>query len=155
METNPVVVQAEEAVDALVVAFGAVLAGAVPAVSGAVAGAAVGPGTAAVGLGDDPLQCLADGALDVLAGVARSEAKLAAVRVQAVAVLAEATRALNSPARSPQEATAQDRSLVAEVGCALAIGDRAANALLFESHALTTSLPRTLAALQAGAISFP
>ncbi len=43
---------------------------------------------------------------------------------------------------------------MAEVGCVLAIGDRAAGALLGESHALTTSLPRTLAALQAGTISW-
>jgi hypothetical protein len=76
------------------------------------------------------------------------------VKTQAVAVFAGATKALNAPARSPYEATAQERSLVAEVGCVLAIGDRAAGALLADSHALTTSLPRTLAALQAGTISW-
>ncbi|WP_374114869.1 DUF222 domain-containing protein, partial [Pseudarthrobacter sp. R1] len=36
----------------------------------------------------------------------------------------------------------------------LAIGDRAAGALLADSHALTTFLPRTLAALHAGAMSW-
>ncbi|HEU4667455.1 MAG TPA: DUF222 domain-containing protein [Arthrobacter sp.] len=36
----------------------------------------------------------------------------------------------------------------------LAIGDRAVGALLCESFALTTSLPRTLAALQAGTVSW-
>ncbi|WP_255470825.1 HNH endonuclease signature motif containing protein [Pseudarthrobacter sp. B4EP4b] len=84
----------------------------------------------------------------------RSEAKIAAVKALAVAVVAEGTKALNGPASSPYEASAQDRSLVAEVGCALAIGDRAAGALLAESHALTTSLPRALAALQAGMMSW-
>ncbi|WP_258805364.1 HNH endonuclease signature motif containing protein [Pseudarthrobacter sp. NS4] len=154
MEMNPVVVEAEEAVEASVAAFAAVLTGREVAPSGAAGGPDEGAGCwAAVGT-NDGLQRLADGALDVLAGVARSEAKLAAVKAQAVAVLAEATRSLNSPARSPQEATAQERSLVAEVGCVLAIGDRAAGALLGESHALTTSLPRTLAALQAGTISW-
>jgi hypothetical protein len=64
--------------------------------------------------------------LDVLAGVARAEAKLAALKAQAVAVFAAATKALNAPAASPYEAAAQERSLVAEVGCVLAIGDRAA-----------------------------
>ncbi|WP_461189624.1 HNH endonuclease signature motif containing protein [Arthrobacter sp. Z4-13] len=133
MKTNPAVVQAEVGVDAAVAAFRVALAG---------------------GLGEDPLQRVADAALDVLAGVARSEAKLAAVKAQAVAVLAESMKALNPPPGSPQEAAAQDRSLVAEVGCALAIGDRAAGTLLAEAHALTSSLPRTLAALQSGTISW-
>ncbi|CAN7151209.1 DUF222 domain-containing protein [Pseudarthrobacter oxydans] len=157
MEGNPVVVEAEAFVDASVAAFTAVLSGA------AVAGTA-GSGTdvsglggvepGAGGLGDDPLQRVADNALDVLAGVARSEAKLAAVKARAVQVLAAATSVLNGPPSSPQEATAQDRSLVAEVGCALVIGDRAAGALLAESHALATALPRTLAALGSGTISW-
>ncbi|MFN3922445.1 MAG: hypothetical protein ACK4K6_02145, partial [Pseudarthrobacter sp.] len=91
MESNPVVVEAEAAVDASVAAFTAVLAGGGAAVSGppgsgaAVAGSP-GSGTAVSGspvsglgggVDDDPLQRVADGALDVLAGVARSEAKLA------------------------------------------------------------------------------
>ncbi|GGI88629.1 DUF222 domain-containing protein [Pseudarthrobacter scleromae] len=168
MESNPVVVEAEAAVDASVAAYTAVLAGGGAAVSGppgsgaAVAGSP-GSGTAvpgspasglAGGVDDDPLQRVADGALDVLAGVARSEAKLAAVKAQAVQVLAAATSVLNGPPSSPQEATAKGRSLVAEVSCALAIGDRAAGALLAESHALTTALPRTLAALGSGTISW-
>ncbi|MEV7473431.1 DUF222 domain-containing protein [Pseudarthrobacter oxydans] len=157
MEGNPVVVEAEAFVDASVGAFTAVLSGA------AVAGT-TGSGTdvsglggvepGAGGIGDDPLQRVADNALDVLAGVARSEAKLAAVKARAVQVLAAATSVVNGPPSSPQEATAQDRSLVAEVGCALVIGDRAAGALLAESHALATALPRTLAALGSGTISW-
>ncbi|MBA4102336.1 MAG: endonuclease, partial [Arthrobacter sp.] len=151
MEGNPVVVEAEAFVDASVAAFTAVLAGGDAAVSGP---GAAGPGADAGGLGDDPLQRVADNALDVLAGVARSEAKLAAVKAQAVQVLAAAISVVNGPPSSPQEATAQDRSLVAEVGCALVIGDRAAGALLAESHALATALPRTLAALGSGTISW-
>ncbi|WHP59950.1 DUF222 domain-containing protein [Arthrobacter sp. KFRI-F3372] len=159
MEGNPVVVEAEAFVDASVAAFTAVLSGA--AVSGTTGSGTdvsglggVEPGADAGGVGDDPLQRVADNALDVLAGVARSEAKLAAVKARAVQVLAAATSVLNGPPSSPQEATAQDRSLVAEVGCALVIGDRAAGALLAESHALATALPRTLAALGSGTISW-
>ena len=89
MQTNPVVVQAEEAVDASVAAFTAVLAGSGFAVSGAVS-LAPGRAEAPAGVDDDPLRRAADGALDVLAGVARCEAKLAALKVQAVAVLTDA-----------------------------------------------------------------
>src|SRR5687767_14423110 len=106
METNPAVVQAEAAVVAAVAAFMAALAGGDTAVS-----AAVDPGSAVES--DDPLQRVADGALEVLAVVGRSEAKLAAVKTEAVAVFAAATAVLNGPASSPQEASAQDRSLVA------------------------------------------
>ncbi|MFJ6269332.1 DUF222 domain-containing protein [Pseudarthrobacter oxydans] len=158
MESNPVVVEAEAVVDASVAAFAAVLAGGGTAASGTAASGrgAAEPGTGGCGggAGDDELQRVADGALDVLAGVARAEAKLAALKAQAVQVLAAATSVLNGPPSSPYEATAQERSLVAEVGCALVIGDRAAGALLADSHALTTSLPRTLAALQGGSISW-
>ncbi|MFJ5977037.1 HNH endonuclease signature motif containing protein [Pseudarthrobacter oxydans] len=157
MEGNPVAVEAEAFVDASVAAFRAVLSGA--AVSGTTGSGTDVSGLGGVepgggGVGDDPLQRVADGALDVLAGVARSEAKLAAVKARAVQVLAAATSVVNGPPSSPQEATAQDRSLVAEVGCALVIGDRAAGALLAESHALATALPRTLAALGSGTISW-
>ena len=151
MESNSAVVDAEAFVDASVAAFTAVLCGA--AVSGTAVSGSSGSGLAG-GAGDDPLQRVADEALDVLAGLARSEAKLAALKAQAVQVFAAATSVLNAPASSPQEATAQNRSLVAEVGCALVIGDRAAGALVAESHALTTSLPRTLAALGSGTISW-
>ncbi|MFM9272865.1 endonuclease [Pseudarthrobacter sp. NKDBFgelt] len=153
METNPAVVQAEEAVMAGIAAFTAALDGRDGAAAGEPDPAAEAGPTPAAGL-DDELQRVADGALDVLAGVARAEAKLAALKAQAVQVLAAATSVLNGPPSSPHEATAQDRSLVAEVGCALVIGDRAAGALLAESHALTTTLQRTLAALQGGSISW-
>ncbi|MGG6380567.1 DUF222 domain-containing protein [Paenarthrobacter sp. NEAU-H11] len=148
MESNAAVVQGEEAVDASVAAFMAALAGGGLAAGGPAVSGGRGGGV------DDPLQRVADAALDVLGGVARSEAKLAAVKAVAAAALAGATKAMNPPPGSPHEAAAQDRSLVAEVGCALAIGDRAAGALLAEAHALTASLPRTLAALQGGTISW-
>ncbi|MFJ6312849.1 HNH endonuclease signature motif containing protein [Pseudarthrobacter oxydans] len=148
MEGNSAVVEAEAAVDASVAAFTAVLA------DGGAAGLPGAGPDAGAGAGDDPLRRVADGALDVLAGLARSEAKLAVLKAQAVQVFAAATSLLNGPPSSPHEATAQQRSLVAEVGCALVIGDRAAGALLAESHALTTTLPRTLAALQGGSISW-
>ncbi|HET7783576.1 MAG TPA: endonuclease, partial [Arthrobacter sp.] len=150
MESNAAVVPGEEAVDASVAALMAALAG-----GGLAAGGPAASGRRGRGGGvDDPLQRVADAALDVLGGVARSDAKLAAVKAVAAAALAGATKAMNPPPGSPHEATAQDRSLVAEVGCALVIGDRAAGALLAEAHALTASLPRTLAALQGGTISW-
>ncbi|MEV8083126.1 HNH endonuclease signature motif containing protein [Pseudarthrobacter oxydans] len=152
MESTTAVVEAEAAVDASVAAFRSVLNG--TAVAGTAVSGLGGVEPGACGVGDDPLQRVADNALDVLAGVARSEAKLAAVKARAVQVLAAATSVVNGPPSSPQEATAQDRSLVAEVGCALVIGDRAAGALLAESHALATALPRTLAALGSGTISW-
>ena len=49
---------------------------------------------------------------------------------------------------------AQEMAVAAEIGCVLAIGPRAASAFLAVSHALTTALPLTLAALQAGTISW-
>jgi len=45
-------------------------------------------------------------------------------------------------------------AVTAEVACALTIGDRAAGSFLAVSHALTTTLPLTLAALQSGTISW-
>lgn len=48
----------------------------------------------------------------------------------------------------------QEMAIAAEVGCVLAIGDRAAGALLAQSYALDTYLPLTLAALQAGTLSW-
>jgi hypothetical protein len=88
METNPAVVEAESVVDASVAAFMAVLtgqdsAGAGQDASGSVSCGADGP--------DDPLQRLVDGALDVLAAVGRSDAKIAAVKALAGTVVAEGT----------------------------------------------------------------
>lgn len=102
----------------------------------------------------DPLRRLADGCLDGLAEVARLEARTAALRVRLTADYAQATRFLAPPAPSPRDRAAQAMALVAEVACVLTVSERAAGALLSESRALTTALPLTLAALQAGTISW-
>ncbi|HEU4666231.1 MAG TPA: DUF222 domain-containing protein, partial [Arthrobacter sp.] len=101
--------------------------------------------------GTDPLAAVSDGCLDILAGVARAEARLAALKAEAAAMYAESARAVAPPDMPVQ---AQEMAIAAEVGCILAIGERAASALLGQSHALSTFLPRTLAALQAGTLSW-
>ena len=102
----------------------------------------------------DPLRRLADDCLDGLAGVARLEARTAALKVRLAAEYVQVTRALAPPAASAQERTAQEMALVAEVACVLTVSERAAGALLSECQALTTALPLTLAALAAGTISW-
>ena len=82
------------------------------------------------------------------------EARLAALKVHFTAGYASAAEAMAAPAVSPQERTAQEMAVRAEVACALTVGEGTAGALLAESAALTTALPRTLAALQAGALSW-
>ncbi len=112
------------------------------------------PGGADPG-GTDPLRQLADDCLDTLAEIARLEARTAALKVRTTATYLEAATAITPPAASPREQTAQEMSIVAEVACVLTVSERAAGALIAESHALTTGLPRTLHALQAGTISWP
>ncbi|MCU1510708.1 MAG: endonuclease, partial [Arthrobacter sp.] len=102
----------------------------------------------------DPLRELADACLDGLAELARLEARSAALKVRLTADYAHAARALAPPAASPQEHTAQEMSLIAEVACVLTVSERTAAALLSDCQALTTALPLTLTALQAGTISF-
>jgi hypothetical protein len=99
----------------------------------------------------DPLATVADECLDILAGVARAEARVAALKAEAAARYADSARSAAPPDMPVQ---AQEMAVAAEVGCVLAIGDRAAGALLAQSYALATSLPRTLAALQAGTVSW-
>ncbi|WP_345045946.1 HNH endonuclease signature motif containing protein [Arthrobacter methylotrophus] len=102
----------------------------------------------------DPLRSLADDCLDGLAEVARLEARTAALKAKLAANYVQAARALASPAPSPQERTAHELALIAELACALTVSERTAAALLSESHALTTALPRTLTALGSGTISW-
>ncbi|MFF2296518.1 DUF222 domain-containing protein [Arthrobacter sp. NPDC058127] len=102
----------------------------------------------------DPLRDLADECLDGLAEVARLEARTAALKAQLAADYAHAARALAPPAPSPQESTAQELSLIAEVACVLTISERTAGTLLAEARSLTTGLPLTLKALQSGTISW-
>lgn len=99
----------------------------------------------------DPLAAVADGCLDILAGISRTEARVAALKAEATARYADSARSAAPPDMPVQ---ALEMAIAAEVGCVLAIGDRAAGMLLEQSHALATSLPLTLAALQAGTVSW-
>ncbi|MDQ0679865.1 hypothetical protein QFZ30_003247 [Arthrobacter pascens] len=105
--------------------------------------------------GSDPLRRQVDACLDRLAEIARLEAHTAALKVRTAAEFAEGAKALASPAASPQENTANEMAVVAEVaGVVLTVSERTAGALLSEACELTTALPLTLAALQAGTISW-
>ncbi|UKA73812.1 HNH endonuclease signature motif containing protein [Arthrobacter sp. FW306-07-I] len=126
-------------------AFGA-MDDAIAIIRAAVAGPHFGPAS-----GTDPLASVADGCLDILALSARVEARIAALKAEATATYAESARSA-APLDVPVQA--QEMAIAAEVGCVLAIGDRAAATLLEQSHALTTFLPLTLAALQEGTVSW-
>ena len=102
----------------------------------------------------DPLRDQTDACLDGMAEVGRMEARLAALKVHFTAGYASAAEAMAARAVSPQERTAQEMAMRAEVACALTVSEGTAGALLAESDALTTVLPRTLAALQAGTLSW-
>jgi len=108
----------------------------------------------AASTGVDPLRNQADACLDGMAEVRRMEAQLAALKVHFTAGYSSAAEAMAAPAASPQECTAQEMAVRAEVACALTVSEGVAGALLAESAALTTVLPRTLAALQAGTLSW-
>ena len=107
-----------------------------------------------VSAGSDPLREQADACLDGLAESARVEAKLAALKVHLTTGYTDRAAAMAPPPASPQEHTAQEMAVVAEVACVLTVSERAASALLADSHALTSTLPLTLAALQEGSISW-
>lgn len=102
----------------------------------------------------DPLNGLAHRCLDVLTVVSRSEAQIAALKAGAAAGYAEAAASLASPVASARDAMAREMAVTAEIACVLTIGERAAGALLAQAHALTTTLPLTLSALQAGSFSW-
>ncbi|MEK0153905.1 HNH endonuclease signature motif containing protein [Arthrobacter oryzae] len=104
--------------------------------------------------GADLLRDRADACLDGMAELARMEAGMAALKVHLAAGYAETAVALAPPAASPQEHTARDMAVAAEVACVLTVSERTASALISEAHALTTALPLTLSALQAGRISW-
>jgi hypothetical protein len=99
----------------------------------------------------DPLAGLADGCLEILAGAREVEARVAGVKAKAAVGYAEAAHAVAGP---DVPMVAQEMAVAAEIGCVLALGPRAAASFLATSHALTSSLPRTLEALQAGVISW-
>ncbi|MFM9431907.1 DUF222 domain-containing protein, partial [Arthrobacter sp. MP_2.3] len=102
----------------------------------------------------DPLFEVADMCLDALTEVARFEARAAALKVLLTAGFVHAAGALAPPARSAQEHSAQAMAVIAEIACALTVSEGTAAALVSQSQALTTALPRTLAALQTGTISW-
>ncbi|BCW54258.1 hypothetical protein StoSoilB19_16320 [Arthrobacter sp. StoSoilB19] len=99
----------------------------------------------------DPLAGLADGCLDILAGAREVEARVAGVKAKAAVAYAEAAHAVAGPGAP---VVAQEMAVAAEIGCVLALGPRAAASFLATSHALTSSLPRTLEALQSGTLSW-
>ncbi|MDQ0679274.1 hypothetical protein QFZ30_002656 [Arthrobacter pascens] len=136
---NTAAVEVQEAIEASVAAVGAIVR-------------RKGPGG---GSGVDLLRQQADDWLEILAEAARLQAKTAALVVRAAAGFAGTTRAMAAPEALPQERTAQEMAIVAEVvACVMTVSERTAGALLSESHELTASLPLTLAALQAGTISW-
>ncbi len=102
----------------------------------------------------DPLRDQADAYLDGLAGVAGMEARLAALKVHLAAGYAAVSEALAAQARSPQERTARQMAVTAEVAGVLTVSERTANALLSDARTLTAGLPLALAALGSGTISW-
>ncbi|WP_457948205.1 DUF222 domain-containing protein [Pseudarthrobacter sp. alpha12b] len=99
----------------------------------------------------DPLAGLADGCLDVLARSREVEAGIAGLKAKAAVRHAETAWAVAGP---DVPVVAQEMAVAAEIGCVLALGPRAAASFLGTSHALTATLPRTFAALQAGVLSW-
>ncbi|WP_320535775.1 HNH endonuclease signature motif containing protein [Pseudarthrobacter sp. IC2-21] len=110
-----------------------------------------GPGGDAFSAEGDPLRGLSEDCLDVLAGAAAADAQMAGLKARAAMTYADTVQAAAAPDAS---VPAQEMAVTAEVACALSIGDRAAGSFLAVSHALATTLPLTLAGLQAGSISW-
>ena len=104
--------------------------------------------------GGDLARWQAEACLGVLSGAAGMEAMFAAVKVHAVNGYDEAAQAIAGPVASPAEQTARDMGIQAEVACALTVSERTGSALLAEAHDLTTALPLTLSALEAGTVSW-
>src|SRR4029453_16973117 len=102
----------------------------------------------------DPLQSTVDQCLQSLAEVARLEARTAALKVQLAAAYVEASRSLASPPVKRGADSALEMSLVAEIACVLNVSEGSASAFLEDARRLTTSLPLTLASLQAGGVSW-
>ncbi|GGH96775.1 DUF222 domain-containing protein [Arthrobacter liuii] len=99
----------------------------------------------------DPLAGLADGCLDILAGAREAEAGIAGLKAKAAVKYAESASVV---AGTDGPAQAQEMAVAAEIGCVLALGPRAASSFLATSHAVVTSLPRTLEGLLAGDLSW-
>ena len=100
---------------------------------------------------EDPLAGLAEACLDILAGVRGVEAGFAGLKARAAMKYSDAVQALAPPEASVQS---QEMAVTAEIGSLLCLSNRAAGSLLAASHALATTLPLTLSALQSGTISW-
>ena len=100
------------------------------------------------------MRVLADACLDGLAGMARWEARFAALKVLLAAAYVRATDALARTGGGPADAKCQEMAVTAEVACVLTVGAGTAGAFLGDCLALTNRLPLTLKALQAGTISW-
>ena len=116
--------------------------------------ACAGRGAGNVASSPNPLQDEADACLDGMAVAGSMEAMMAALKVHFADGYAHAAAAMAAPAVSPQERTAQEMAVTAEVACALTVSERSAAALLDASATLTTRLPLTLSALRSGSISW-
>ncbi len=136
--------EAAEALAASATALAAALRGEAP----------IGFGTGGDDRGADPLRVLANDFLDGLAETARIDAQASALRVHLAAGYSRAVEAQAPPRASPQENTAQEMAVIAEVACALTVRESAAAGLLVEARELTTALPLTMAALEAGTVSW-
>ncbi|MDQ0117219.1 hypothetical protein J2T22_000379 [Pseudarthrobacter defluvii] len=130
---------------AVVRAFGEIRA-ALAVLNAEVDGAGVVPFSAA-----DPLAGLADGCLEILAGSREVEAGIAGLKARAAVTYSDTAHVVAGP---DVPVRAQEMAVAAEIGCVLALGPRAASSFQVTSHAVTATLPRTLEALQAGAISW-
>ncbi|UZX03841.1 DUF222 domain-containing protein [Arthrobacter sp. CDRTa11] len=104
--------------------------------------------------GSDPLRDLAEECLAEMAEAARDEARAAARKARAAATYADTCRRMLPPSASLHERSAAEMGMVAEVACVLTISEGTASAFLVQSRQLSTELPRTLSALQAGALSW-
>ncbi|MEE2570632.1 DUF222 domain-containing protein [Pseudarthrobacter sp. J64] len=100
---------------------------------------------------DDPLAFLADDCLEILAGTRKAEAELAGLKARAAVVYADSARAA-APPDAPVQAL--EMSVAAEIGSLLALGGRAAGAFLAASHAVTGTLPLTMAGLRDGSLTW-
>ncbi|MFE4541178.1 DUF222 domain-containing protein [Arthrobacter sp. NPDC056727] len=113
-----------------------------------------GAGADSLSDGVDPLGEQATAFLAGLTGVAGMEARLASVKVQLATGYVAADAAMAAPGARPQAVTVRQMSVMAEVAGSLTVSEGAAARLLVESGRLSTRLPVTLAALQAGNISW-
>ena len=123
--------ESREGLKAVAASVAALSALAFPAGTNGVDESGTGPLGNDAAFGDaNPLRDLADACLDGLAEVARMDARSAALKVHLSAEYVRAAEALARPAASPQEHTAQEMAVVAEVACVLTVSERTASALL-------------------------